>query len=454
MATPQQEAIQYGTDYRLVAATIITGSGRVTDIRLIFDELNIYEDLLSPVITGNIVLHDSNDLINKLPITGFEYLSLEFEKPSSSQKYSRIFRIYKLTDRQRVNAQNESFILHFCSEESVLNESCRVSKTYQGKTVDKIVKDIATNYLKIDDMRFPSSQIIPTIGTHSVIIPNWHPFFAINWLSRMAIAANYPSPSYVFFEDRDGFHFTPLEQLSQQTPVRKILVSPRNLGFETDKTEADLEASMKTTYQWEMPCGFDVLQNISCGMYAGSVITVDPIRQRIKTTNLATTTFFNNTKHLNDKNMVSNLISRRNANVETEYNSFLRLYPTTLGHDALSYGGNAGKMFPNKIEQWIIQRNMYFSSLHSSRVNISMPGDSQLRVGQVVDAKFPAFVLNDKTQKTLDELYSGKYFIVALRHSMNRRTHMCYLELSKESSMVSYPSALNTSTLVKTATSA
>lgn len=453
MATSQQEAIQYGTDYRLVAASIITSTGRVVDIRMIFDEINIFEDLLNPVIVGNVVLHDSNDLINKLPITGFEYLALEFEKPSTSHKYSKVFRIYKMSDRQRINAQNESFIIHFCSEESILNESCRVSKTYTSKTIDSIVQDIATNYLKIDPKKFPSSQITPTVGAHSIVIPNWHPFFAINWLSRMALATGYTSPSYVFFEDRDGFHFTPLEVLSQQTPVKKILISPRNLEFEIDKTEADLETSMKTVYQWEMPFGFDILQNISSGMYAGSVITVDPVRQRIETAKVSTSNFFKNTKHLNKDNMVSDLVSRRNAKIDNEYNAFLRLYPTSLGHDQLQYGGEAGHMLPNKVEQWLVQRNMYLSTLHSSRVNISMPGDSRLRVGQVIDAKFPSLILNDETEKSLDELYSGQYFIAALRHSMNRRTHMCYLELAKESTNSAYPNATNSSGLIKKATS-
>lgn len=452
MATPQQEAFQYATDYRLVAASIVTSTGKVIDIRMICDEINIYEDILSPVMTGNLVLHDSNDLINQAPITGFEYVSLEFEKPSSSQKYSKVFRIYKLSDRQRINAQHESYILHFCSEESILDESCRVSKTYTKQTIESIVRDITAKYLNIDPKKFPTTQSVPTVGVHSVVIPNWHPFFAINWLSRMAIAATYPSPSYVFFEDRDGFHFTPLEQLSQQTPIKTVLVSPRNLGFETDKSESDLESGMRTTYHWEMPCGFDILQNISTGMYAGSVITVDPVRQRIQTTDLATSSFFKKTKHLNDHNMVGDLISRRNASVENEYRAFLRLYPTTLGHEALSYGGTEGQTPANNVENWLIQRNMYVSMLHSSRVNISMPGDPHLRVGQVIDAKFPSFVLNDKTQKTLDELYSGKYFIAALRHSMNRRTHMCYIELAKESTQVLYPNAINSSPLVKTAT--
>ena len=192
--------IQLATDYNIIAASIISSTGDVMDIRMILDEINIYEDILSPVITGNIVLHDSNDFINKLPITGFEYFNLEFEQPSGSQRYSKVFRIYKLSDRKSINAQNEMFVLHFCSEELIINELCRVSKTYQNKTIDSIVRDIALNYLKIDSKKIPTSQIHPTVGTHSIVIPNWHPFFAISWLSRMAIHSIYSSPSYVFLK--------------------------------------------------------------------------------------------------------------------------------------------------------------------------------------------------------------------------------------------------------------
>jgi hypothetical protein len=54
-----------------------------------------------------------------------------------------------------------------------------------------------------------------------------------------------------------------------------------------------------------------------------------------------------------------------------------------------------------------------------------------------------ALKLSDKTQKYLDEMYSGKYIISALRHSINPATHMCYLELAKESTDKAYPSAVN-----------
>lgn len=442
MATAKSETIQYGTDYRLKTATLVTGAGKIADIRPIINEINVYEDVMNPVISGNIILNDSNNLINTLPITGFEYLTLDFEKPSSSQLYSKVFRVYKLSDRQRINSQNESYVLHFCSEESILNESLRVSKSYVEKTIDTMVRDIALNVLKIDEKKFLSTNNTPTHDLYSVIIPNWRPFFAINWLSRMARSASFKSPSYVFFEDRDGFHFTPLEALSQQSPIKTIQVSPRNLGIEQD-SKSDLETTMKTAYEWEMPYGFDIVQNTGSGMYAGSLITVDPIRQRILNTIMSSEKIFQNNKHLNENPLITNLQSRIKTIPSQDATSLIRMYPTSLDHDQLSYGGSAGKMLPNQVEQWLIQRNMYFSALHSSKINISMPGDISLRVGQVIAAQFPAYVLHEKSEKIMDKLYSGNYFIMAIRHAMNKRTHMCYLELAKESSAVSYPSALN-----------
>lgn len=449
MAQPQPESIQFGTDYRLKAASIITGSGSAVDIRLIIDELNLYEDIFSSTMTGNIVLHDTSNLVNTLPITGFDYAVIEFAKPSSSEIYSKVFRIYKMTDRQRINAQTETYILHLCSEESILNESTRVSKSYVSQTIDAIIRDIAFSFLKINPDKFSDSHITSTSERHSIVIPNWRPFFAINWLCRMARSSSYSSPSFVFFEDRDGFHFTSIELLSQQEPTKSILISPRNLGVEQDTRESDLEITMKTAYEWEMPYGFDIVQNIDSGMYAGSLISVDPIRQRILNTDISSKKVFNNMKHLNTNSLLTDLKTRKNTTPDQDTQSFLRVYPTTLGHDTLEYGNIKGTMLPNNVEQWLIQRNMYFSTLHSSKINVSMPGDTSLRAGQVVDAKFPAYILQDQTEKELDELYSGKYIITAVRHSMNQRTHVCYLELAKESAKKSYPFANNTIPLLK-----
>jgi hypothetical protein len=442
-----QNGILQAIDFRLDEALIIGASGRSVDIRPIIEELNVFEDLFSPCITGNLIVTDSNDLINKVPLTGFEYLSLSFSKPSQKISYSKIFRVYKITDRKQNSDQNEFYTIHFCSEEFILNESLRVSKTYLGKSIHQIVQDIATTYLKIDSTKFPKSQSTETTGIHDIVIPNWQPFYAINWLSRMALSSTYTGASYVFFENRDGFYFTPIEELCKKAPIQQLLNSKIRLGFETDKQTSDIQSAQETVTEYEFHSTFDMMRTISSGMYAGTLITVDPMRQRITNIPVTSESVFPKTSHLNTNNLVSQALTRRDLPVDKEFQSFYRVYPTTQGHEQLAYNPSTN-LHANRVEQWLLQRNMYLSGLHTNRLNVSIPGNVQLTVGETVDVRFPAIIAQSGVRE-FDKLYSGKYLITALRHSINKFNHFCYLEISKDSSEVKLPTTLQTDTSIK-----
>lgn len=442
-----QNGINQAIDFRLDDATLIGSSGRSVDIRPLIEELNIYEDIFSPCITGNFIVTDSNNLINKLPLAGFEYVSLSFTKPSQKISFSKIFRIYKITDRKQNSDQNEFYTIHFCSEEFILNESIRVSKTYQAKSIHDIVQDITKNYLKIDSTKFPTTQLFETTGTHNITIPNWRPFYAINWLSRMALSANYNGASYVFFENRNGFYFIPIEELCKKSPIQQLLNSKIRLGFETDKTASDIQSASESVTEYEFHSTFDIPKNISSGTYAGTLISVDPIRQRITNVQLTAESIFPKTSHLNKNNLISHTLTRRDLPVDQEFQSFYRVYPTTLGHDKLAYNSSTG-LHANQVEQWLLQRNMYLSGLHTNRLNVSVPGNVALTVGETVDVRFPA-IESQTSVREFDKLYSGKYLITALRHSINKFSHLCYLEISKDSSEVGIPALLQTDKTIK-----
>lgn len=441
-----QSGITRAIDFELDDATIVAASGRSVDLRPLIEEVNVYEDLFSPCITGNLIITDSNNLINKLPLTGFEYLSLSFTKPSQKLSFSKIFRIYKITDRKQNSDQNEFYTIHFCSEESVLNESVRVSKIYTGKSIHDIVADIATKYLKITPSKFPASQLSATDGIHTISIPNWRPLYAINWVSRMALSAKYPGASYVFFENRNGFFFVPIEELAKKKPIQKLLNSKIRLGFETDKTASDITAASESVNEYEFHSTFDMLRTISSGMYASTLISIDPVRQRITNIQLTSDSVFPKTSHLNAYNLVSQSLTRRELPINQEFQSFYRVYPTTLGQDKLSYASSG--INPNQVEQWLLQRNMYLSGLHTNRLNVSVPGNVNLTVGETVDVQFPAIEAQTKVRE-FDKLYSGKYLITALRHAINKLGHLCYLEISKDSAEVGYPTLLQTDHTIK-----
>ncbi len=442
-----QPGINQAIEFTIDEAIIISASGRHVDIRPLMEELNVFEDLFSPCITGNLILTDSNNMINTLPLAGYEYLSLKFSKSSQKISFEKIFRIYKITDRKQNSDQNEFYMIHFCSEEMILNESIRVSKVYTDTPIDAIVSNIASSYLKINTQKFPNTQLLNTSGLHTISIPNWRPFYAINWISRLALNPLYPGASYVFFENRNGFNFLPIESLVKQPPKQKFLNSKIRLGFETDKTKSDIESASESINEYEFTSTYDMFKNISSVLYAGTLITIDPLRQRITNTQLTSETLFPQTGHLNSNALTSTALTRLGLPVSREFQSFYRIYPTTLGHESLSYKTATG-LRGNQIERWLLQRNMYLGGIHANRLNVSIPGNVALTVGDTIDLRFPAIVGQTHVRE-FDKLYSGKYLITALRHAINKNSHLCYLEISKDSSEVTYPTELQTDATIK-----
>ena len=71
---PIQDGIQSASEFQLDALTIVSASGAAVDLREIMRELNLFEDLFSNTMTGDLFLADTQNLINLLPIVGVEHL--------------------------------------------------------------------------------------------------------------------------------------------------------------------------------------------------------------------------------------------------------------------------------------------------------------------------------------------------------------------------------------------
>ena len=63
------------------------GTPKRLDIRNLLVEFNIYEDLNSPFLSGDMTLIDGTNAIQELPITGFERLEFFFRSPNTDKGF-------------------------------------------------------------------------------------------------------------------------------------------------------------------------------------------------------------------------------------------------------------------------------------------------------------------------------------------------------------------------------
>lgn len=425
---PATDGLLTATQFQIDNLTIISASGGKIDLREVMRELNIFEDLFSNTMTGSLFISDTQNLINLLPIVGGEYLNVSLSKPSTPWKLIKTFRVYKISDRRKQNQASEDYILHFCSEELIISQSTKISKSYKGLPVSSIIRDITATYLNIDSAKFPSSALTTTFGNFDIVVPFWSPFYTINWLARMARTSSSSGCSFMFFEDSTGYHFTSIETLSQQEPLQIINFMPMNLAGESgEKSEkTDTQMRLESAEEYEMSKAPDLIRQITTGMYAGKLVTVNPLSQKIDIKKLSGSTLFRNTNHLNPNSFMQ-LGDDRTRKPQTEhYDSFFRVASDSL-----------------KVDTWMLERNAYISALHGFQIKVSLPGNMYLRVGQVVRMNLPAATIGLKEEKPMDELFSGNYLITAIRHKIDRAKYVCILELSKDSIVPQLPTPLN-----------
>ena len=71
------KGIQHAGEYDLTDLKLYTGSGEVLNLSLMYQSLDIYENMFSNSLTGSIIFIDNNNLVMNGPITGQEYLTFK-----------------------------------------------------------------------------------------------------------------------------------------------------------------------------------------------------------------------------------------------------------------------------------------------------------------------------------------------------------------------------------------
>ena len=134
---------RYPGDFRVKEIVLYSYGGSQLDITGLTALVNIYQDLDTPFISGNIMFYDSIGAANKLPIIGNEFLEFKMRTPIDANGDEEInatnhrFQVYE--KRSVKTSQNvQAIALFFTSIESIRNERLRVSKTLSGSYLSLI----------------------------------------------------------------------------------------------------------------------------------------------------------------------------------------------------------------------------------------------------------------------------------------------------------------------------
>ena len=422
-------------DFTLDACLIVGNSGQPYEFKYMVVELNYFEDLYSNSVTGNMLISDSSQFIEKLEFNGNEVLILKFTKPGLEFPIEKSFRIFSVSNRTLTNTTNENYKLNFCSEELYLSENILVSKSYKNKKVSDIVKDLTFNILKINPKKFLAANLEETDAVLNLIVPKMSPFETLNWLCYYAISkgSQTKGSSFFFYENREGFNFKSLQSLYKQQPYGTYTFEIKNMNNPDDARVRELSKDLHSVISYQHIKNYNALESTNNGSFSNRLITVNPIRLTYGVTDYDYNKEFVMTQKMNPMPLITNAIDRFGNSANTGYESVLKLAVSNSGNPANPYiKTHQTDTRENFIEETLPTRTAQVSQLDTNKIRLTIPGDPLIKVGDTLIFNLPS--MSGVLDRSMDHFYSGKYLITAVRHKISQDSKfITMVEISKES---------------------
>ena len=416
-------------DFELKSLDFTTSSGQVIDLRFIFTELNLFQDLFANAMNGMLVVTDSTNIFGHIGPNDENFLYILLDKPGLNKPFEHTFHIYNSTVVQ-ITPNNQTVKLNFCSEELLISKAMRTTKVYNSMLIVDMVKDIAKNILKVET--FPDTNIESTTNIHSLTVPGLTPFQAINWLSSKA-TSSYVGASFLFYENPTGFNFKSLQKLMDVSqPVATYNYNIKNIGGD----DPNLDFFDVSKYQViKTP---DTLDSLITGKFASRLITLDVLRQKYTISDLNADDLFKSSVSVaSGKAYTTNFTDRVGNQAADSYGGLTKFYPTNVDQNQASYIKGKQQINQTNVESWLLERNAQIMQIMGNRVKLVIPGNTMLKVGDVIKFNMPSTEPQTGSNegemiRKLDPTNTGMYLISAIRHQVTVRMFESVIELCRD----------------------
>lgn len=378
----------------------MSNNNQTGDIKGNVTSLNIFEDMFGVFMSGNVTFVDAAGYMEKFPIVGNERIEIEFKTPGLDDTKIYKFYVYSIPqcDREGGNA-NKVVTLNFCSFEMTLNNLVRISKSVSG-TQDKIAQDLFLEYF--GSLGKPIATE-PARTEIKMPIPSWTPIETICFLASNAVSAENDTPSYVFFENVDGFVFTSIEKLKTQSPKITYVSEPGAIE------KLNLEKKFRRILSLKFSNAQNLLSATALGAMGSNTIYHDPIEKAI----------LENHYEFDSPNTMGSAPSlfpkELQALVQANQSRTFR----TINANLFDEGERSVSQTNFVVEG---RRKAYLSNMLNSRVIFTVTGNSSIQVGDMIQLKISS------ADTEVDEKNSGKYLVSALCHNFSPRGYFMSIE--------------------------
>ena len=459
------------------AERALFGIEREVDIKGKVVGFNYYESLYSPMVTASFVELDTGGTVGDtednfagtfkdgLKIEGFEKVKLQVRSMGYGIENSlRSNSVeWDLDNRQFVitgspynvdTSTKQSAYFPMVSVNAITSASKPVPKNHKGK-----ISDIVGRILRRAGLPYDKKNIEETENTIKIDCKNENPIDTILQLCPKAKPVG-GDPGYFFFENHEGFNFKSIHGLIrdgvakfQDQKVNDIIPGKvrafkvdDNANF-TPLNDQGYYQGLRHTYVYKT----GLKANLDNSMNDFNVLTPPTVRRdqdimnalkngqynvRICTQNIATgevkeeiVNLFENVSATLGTDTEANPSNDQNEEKSQEGN-YCKTYTYVLnpgdvdGGDSTETSTDAHLVHPRAV--------MRYQLLHAQLVNILVPHNSDLTVGEVIRLNIENITQDEKIIKEFNQHRSGYYMILHLCHSFSTSHSFTSLTLVRD----------------------
>ena len=396
------------------------------DIKNLISDFEIYENIVNPYLTANIIFVDQENIVQDMDLQGGEKLTFSFyhvEEMNKGVEIKKEFVIDSIKEISKAGERDEVVRIHCTEFIGLISSLQNVNRVYTGAPSEIIAK-IMSEFLDRDLIQIGNDSL----KDMKVIIPNMHPIEACQWLIKRTLTQE-GFPFFLFSTiGVDNLILKDLGTMLSQQPINKkipyfyapSLVTTKSIqsyyaiqDYEYSDTENLIglirEGLVGAKYNFystltalEDPIKFNVDRNVFKRLAQQNSIGANNTRY-----NYAPGYRFNDIAFQEYES--KNISSINSSGAYTTKDSVFKSY-----HEESTKGSNIKKVIQKSLRGFLGKTPLRITV----RGRDFVTADNNYSIGKTIRINFlDTNPLVDTNAAKLDEKKSGDYIIVEARHN-------------------------------------
>ena len=415
-------------------------SNKKVDIKGKVLAFNYYESLYSPMVTASFLEVDTGGTVGSqkddfagtlkdgLPVEGFEQVRVKvYSKGYKGINWTTEDRRFVITGSPFNVDEGTRQTAYFpmISINAMNGSSKPIEKVYPEAKISDIVKLI----LKEAKLPFKKENIEETENKMKVSGKNENPLDLILKLCPKSIAVD-GDPGFFFYENSEGYNFKSIHGMIKEgnenlQNIRyaddRTYIYRKGIVANLDNDNNDFNVLAPPTVRRDQ----DQINAIKNGIYNVRICTRNIATQEVTEQII---NVYNNEKTVTLGK--ENKDDINNNQTDLNPNNYCRTYTFELvpgvDQDAVS------NEISNSPDKYLPKAIMRYGLIHAQLVNITIPCNAKLTVGECIRLNFENITQDNKVEKELNEHRSGNYLIMHLCHSFTPNNSFTSLTLARD----------------------